>query len=205
MSERFFDRVAGYPAGLGSYSNPPTAKRGASSRRTLVGLVATVAFVATVWAANATLERYGVVEVLGVSFASGVLWAGVAFGLRDVVHETLGRWWVAGAILVGSVLSWVVSDGATIPGGVTSIAVASGVAFLLSESADAFVYDPLRNRYWPAAVVGSNVVGAVVDSALFLWLAFGSIDLIAGQVVAKAAMVVVALPLVWWVRRRVVA
>lgn len=165
-----------------------------------VGLA--IAFIATVWLSNWTLETYGVISVLGVEFASGVLWVGVAFGLRDALHETAGRWWVAGCIVIGAALSWVLSDGATIPGGVTSIAVASGAAFLLSETADACIYDPLRHRHWQLAVIASNAVGAVVDSALFLWLAFGSLDFLAGQVAAKVAMIALALPIVWWVRNR---
>jgi uncharacterized PurR-regulated membrane protein YhhQ (DUF165 family) len=48
----------------------------------------------------------------------------------------------------------------------------------------------------------SNVVGSVADSALFLWLAFGSLDLIEGQVIGKTYMVAVALPLVWLARTR---
>jgi len=170
-----------------------------------VGYGAAAAFVATVLLTNWTLDTFGVVTVAGVEFPSGVLWAGLAFGLRDVVHETLGRRWVALAIIAGAVLSWISSDAATIPGGMTSIAVASGVAFLLSEAADAFVYAPLRVRHWPAAVIASNVVGSVIDSAVFLWLAFGSLDYIAGQVVAKWAMVAVALPMVWLLRRRSLA
>ncbi len=46
------------------------------------------------------------------------------------------------------------------------------------------------------------VVGAIVDSALFLWLAFGGLDFLAGQVVGKVAMIVPALPIVWLARRR---
>lgn len=167
-----------------------------------IGYACAAAFVATVYAANWLLETYGVVPIgFGLEAPAGVFVAGIAFGLRDALHETLGRRWVAAAIIVGAALSWLVSDGASIPGGVTSIAVASGVAFLLSEAADAFVYDPLRHRHWPAAITASNLVGAVVDSALFLWLAFGSLDFIAGQIVGKAYMVALALPLVWLIRR----
>ncbi len=48
----------------------------------------------------------------------------------------------------------------------------------------------------------SNLVGAAVDSALFLWLAFGTLDHMQGQVVGKTLMVVPAVPLVWLSRRR---
>ncbi len=42
----------------------------------------------------------------------------------------------------------------------------------------------------------------MVDSVVFLWLAFGSLDFLAGQVVGKAWMVLLSLPFVAWLRRR---
>jgi queuosine precursor transporter len=43
--------------------------------------------------------------------------------------------------------------------------------------------------------VASNAVGAIVDSALFLWLAFGSLEFFAGQFVGKTVMTLPALAL----------
>jgi uncharacterized PurR-regulated membrane protein YhhQ (DUF165 family) len=51
-------------------------------------------------------------------------------------------------------------------------------------------------------VFSSSIVGLVVDSAVFLYLAFGNLDFLAGQVVGKAWMVLLAMPLVAWLRRR---
>jgi len=42
----------------------------------------------------------------------------------------------------------------------------------------------------------------VVDSVVFLSLAFGSLDYLAGQVVGKAWMVLLSVPLIAWLRRR---
>ena len=47
-----------------------------------------------------------------------------------------------------------------------------------------------------AAVVASSVVGLVVDSIVFLWLAFGSLEFLLGQVVGKGWMVLLSIPLV---------
>jgi uncharacterized PurR-regulated membrane protein YhhQ (DUF165 family) len=80
--------------------------------------------------------------------------------------------------------------------------VASTVAFLLSEFADFAVYTPLAERRLIAAVVASSLVGLVVDSIVFLWLAFGSLEFLAGQVVGKAWMVLLSIPFVMWLRRR---
>jgi uncharacterized PurR-regulated membrane protein YhhQ (DUF165 family) len=51
-------------------------------------------------------------------------------------------------------------------------------------------------------VVASGVVGLVADSIVFLWLAFGSLDFLAGQIVGKAWMVLLSIPFVAWLRRR---
>jgi len=51
-------------------------------------------------------------------------------------------------------------------------------------------------------VLASSVVGLVADSVLFLWLAFGSLDYLAGQILGKLWMVLLALPFIHWIRKR---
>jgi len=80
--------------------------------------------------------------------------------------------------------------------------VASASAFLLSELADLAVYTPLARRRMVTAVILSSMAGLVVDSIVFLWLAFGSLDFLAGQVVGKAWMVLLSIPFVMLLRRR---
>jgi hypothetical protein len=80
--------------------------------------------------------------------------------------------------------------------------IASGVAFLLSELADLAVYTPMARRKLIAAVVASSVVGLVVDSIVFLWLAFGSLEFLPGQVIGKAWMVLLSIPFVIYLRKR---
>ncbi len=41
-----------------------------------------------------------------------------------------------------------------------------------------------------------------MDSLVFLWLAFGSLDFLLGQIVGKFWMVLLAMPLVAYLRRR---
>ena len=64
------------------------------------------------------------------------------------------------------------------------------------------VYTPLQRRRLVLAVAASSVVGLIIDSAIFLYLAFGNLDFLAGQVVGKAWMVLLALPLIMWLRNR---
>ena len=45
------------------------------------------------------------------------------------------------------------------------------------------------------AVLASSVAGLFVDSVLFLQLAFGGLDYLGGQIIGKAWMVLIALPL----------
>lgn len=66
-----------------------------------------------------------------------------------------------------------------------SLVLASVMAFFFSELADLVVYTPMRKK-WPAwAIMASGLVGSMVDSAIFLSLAFGSIEFIFGQVLGK--------------------
>lgn len=167
-----------------------------------IGIVAALAFVATVWAANYAITTWGTVPVgLGLEAPAGVYFAGLAFTLRDIVHRELGRATVLGCIAAGSILSLLVESSATIPGGHVSIAVASCVAFTSSEIADLAVYEPIRERGWLPAVLASNAAGIVVDSALFLWLALGSLSLIDGQIVGKSWATLAVLPVVFSLRR----
>ena len=141
--------------------------------------------------ANWALARFGLVPIgFGLMAPAGVFFAGVTFTARDVVRETSGRRGVAMAIALGALLSAFVE-------GAQGFAVASGVAFAVSETADALVYEPIREVTRTGAVVASNTVGAVIDSALFLWLAFGSIDFIAGQVLGKTYMTALAVAGMW--------
>jgi uncharacterized PurR-regulated membrane protein YhhQ (DUF165 family) len=152
------------------------------------------AFVACIIGANVALVTFGVVPVgFGLVAPAGVYFAGATFGFRDAAQEAGGRLWTLSLIGVGVAVSALVDP---------TFALASGLAFGLSELADFAVYTPLRNRNWPVAVAASNLVGSIVDSAVFLLVAFGSVELIAGQVVGKMWMTALALPVVYMARRK---
>jgi uncharacterized PurR-regulated membrane protein YhhQ (DUF165 family) len=124
---------------------------------------------------------------------SGVLAIGVALVARDFVQRDLGPRSTLGAILAGAGLSaWVAPP---------ALVLASGAAFLLSELADMTVYTPLREQRLGLAVLASGIVGAVVDSAVFLWLAFGSLAYLEGQIVGKLWASVAAFAVLAVVRR----
>ena len=128
---------------------------------------------------------------------SGVLMIGLALVLRDLVQRRLGRGVSLAAVVAGAALS-----GAIAP---PQLVYASATAFLLSELADFAVYTPLQERGLVLAVLASGVVGLIADSVLFLWLAFGSLDFLAGQIVGKLWMVLFSLPFIHWIRRHELA
>jgi hypothetical protein len=125
---------------------------------------------------------------------SGVLMIGLALVLRDLVQRRLGKIWALIAIGCGAVLSALVAPPALV--------VASTTAFLLSELVDFAVYTPLQERRLILAVFLSGIVGLVVDSLVFLQLAFGSLDFLLGQIVGKGWMIIFALPIIWFIRQR---
>ena len=163
-----------------------------------------VAFILTIPAANWMIGNVGAVCpknspcLIPVGFdvkaPSGVIMVGLALVLRDLVQSRLGKLWALGAIVVGALLSALIAPQALV--------LASGAAFLVSELADFAVYTPLQKKRLVLAVFMSGVVGLVVDSILFLQLAFGSLDFLSGQIIGKTWMIVLALPIIWWIRRR---
>jgi queuosine precursor transporter len=143
-----------------------------------------VGYIATIFAANWAISTFGIIPVgFGLVAPAGVYFAGLAFTFRDLTQEYLGRRWTVVAIIVGAGLSALVSP---------QFAFASGTAFLFSELIDFAVYTPLLQRYWLGAVAASNIAGLVMDSALFLTLAFGSLGFLPGQVVGKGWMTLLA-------------
>lgn len=174
------------------------------SRLRLEGYLFLGAFAVCIPAANWLIGNAGTICVPngpclipvapGVMAPSGVLMIGLALILRDLVQRRLGIAWTVGAIFAGAGLS----AGLAPP----SLVIASGTAFLLSELADCAVYTPLQRRRLVLAVFASSVVGLVIDSAVFLYLAFGSLDFLTGQVIGKSWMVLLALPFIAWLRNR---
>lgn len=159
-------------------------------------VAAIVAFAATIPAANWLIGNAGTECIpngpcllpvgFGLYAPSGVLMIGAGLVLRDMVQEAGGIRAALLAIAIGGLLAWVIAPPALV--------VASVAAFVLAELADLAVYTPLRRRQLGMAVLASGLVGSLIDSAVFLWLAFGSLDFIAGQVLGKFWMSALAVP-----------
>jgi queuosine precursor transporter len=130
----------------------------------------------------------------GIMAPSGVLMIGAALVLRDLVQRRLGLAFGIAAIIVGAIISAALAPPALV--------MASAAAFLLSELVDFAVYTPLARRRLVTAVMASSFVGLVVDSIVFLYLAFASLEFLPGQIIGKLWMVLLAAPLVAYLRRR---
>lgn len=180
-----------------------------STMRKYEGLLYFTGFIASIWFANWLLSHWGTIRFPGgpwlipvwpgeltpsgdpIYAPSGVIAIGLSFTLRDLVQRRLGVQAALVAIVIGAALSAALDP---------AVALASGVAFLLAESLDLFVYTPLQRRNLVGAVMASNVVGLVVDSIVFLSIAFGSLAFLEGQVIGKAWMTLVAIPVIYGIR-----
>jgi uncharacterized PurR-regulated membrane protein YhhQ (DUF165 family) len=175
-----------------------------ASRRRAEGMAFLAAFALCIPAANWLIGTVGTKCVpngpclIPVGFGhmapSGVALIGLALVLRDLVQRRLGTGWALIAIVAGAALSGFFAPKALV--------IASAAAFLISELADLAIFTPLQKRGLTLAVLASSVVGLLIDSAVFLQLAFGSLDYFGGQVLGKLWMVLAVLPVIAWLRRR---
>lgn len=142
----------------------------------------TAAYLVAVVAANLVIAAFGATLAPLVAF----LFIGLNLATRDRLHDLWGRRVGRNMLLLivaGGALSSILNAGAG------RVALASVIAFALSETADALVYHLRRHRPFLERSNASNVVGAAVDSLVFPVLAFGGFPLgiILLQFVAKTA------------------
>jgi uncharacterized PurR-regulated membrane protein YhhQ (DUF165 family) len=157
-----------------------------------------LAYLGVILAANWALVTWGMISIgFGLMAPAGVFFAGLSFGLRDALQESHGRLSTITLIFIGAGLSWFISP---------TFALASGIAFLFGELADLAVYTPLRQKQWTTAVIASNIVGSIIDSILFLLLAFGTEELtwqgLAGLTLGKFYMIIPSIFIVKYYRNQ---
>lgn len=124
---------------------------------------------------------------------ASVFFVGVAFTLRDIVQVTLGRVAIVWAISIGAACSYFVDP---------TFAIASAVAFFVSEFVDFAIFTTLfdKGKLFLAILI-SGFFGLVIDSFIFLQLAFGNYDFLTGQIVGKTVALLVSLPLYFLMKR----
>lgn len=96
----------------------------------------------------------------------GSLFAGAVFILRDLVQMRHGKWATYITIMWAALLSGCLS---VLLGDTASVAVASVVAFFVSEAVDTEIFSMLR-RSLAVRILLSGIVGGCLDSVLFVVL-----------------------------------
>jgi len=151
-------------------------------------VVLACAYVGLVILANWLASRYVVSVGFGRMAPAGVFCIGGVLVMRDWLQQLRGLLWTMPLVYGAGLASWAIGDAA----GWTSlekIAVASVVAFTISETVEAVVFTPLRKRRLTLGVALSASVGNALDSYIFLALAFGSQTFFLGQFIGKAEMI----------------
>jgi uncharacterized PurR-regulated membrane protein YhhQ (DUF165 family) len=160
-----------------------------------------LSYIALVILANWLASKYVVSVGWGYKAPAGVFCIGAVLVLRDWVQQLAGLWRTMAMVYIAGLASWWIGDAA----GWTSlqkIAVASVVAFTVSETVEAVIFTPIRQKNLTAGVALSGTVGNALDSFVFLALAFGSQQFFTGQFLGKTWMIALGTALTL-MRRRV--
>ena len=137
-------------------------------------------YLAAVVGANLTIAHFGATAAPYVAF----FFIGLNLAARDRLHDLWGKNVarnMALLVMAGGLISYAMNAGAA------RVALASILAFALSESADALLYHARRHRPYLERSNTSNLLGAAVDSVMFPVIAFGGfpVAIIAMQFFAK--------------------
>jgi len=87
------------------------------------------------------------------------------------------------------------------------IALASGTAFLVSQLLDVAVFHRLRHHSWYIAPMASNSLAAVIDTVVFMSIAFAGTDLPfitwgMGEIIVKLGVATISLVPFRWLSLR---
>lgn len=123
--------------------------------------IAVLIYAAAMTVANLSIAHFGP----WVSPINAFLLIGLDLALRDWLHVRLRARQMLGLIAASGALTYALNPSAQ------HIVIASAAAFTLAALADRQTFSRLRGT-WLRRSLGSNVVGAAVDTAAFAALAF---------------------------------
>jgi queuosine precursor transporter len=123
-------------------------------------------------------------EPVGVGFGlkapAAAYFAGGALLMRDLVQNVMGRRTSLIVVFVGVALSAALAP---------AFALASAAALLVSGVSSFAVFSYLSTRgSWVGAAAVATACGILLDSVVFLGIAFHSLEFLPGQLVAKATV-----------------
>lgn len=166
-----------------------------------------IAYMLSIVLANLTVAKFGLVTWFNfLVFPAGAIFIGLTFSLRDFVQREWGHrdvWYFMIATTVITVIMGVVLSHLPIP--LWKVALASGVAFIVSEAIDWAVYYFLKKDIiWRICI--SNIFSVPIDSILFVGIAFGTFSFLAppvwGQSIVKYISGLLVIPIILYFRKR---
>jgi len=166
-----------------------------------------IAYVLSIVFANLIVAKFGLVTWFGfLTFPAGAIFIGLCFTLRDFVQRDFGHrdvWYFMIGSTIITVLMGVALSHLPIP--LWKVALASGVAFLVSEAIDWTVYYFLKkDLIWRICV--SNLISVPIDSILFVGIAFGTFNFLAppvwGQTIVKYISGLLVIPVILYFRKK---
>lgn len=138
-------------------------------------------YIAAIVAANLSVAAFGP----AITPINAFFLIGLDLSLRDVLHQ---RWQNQGlALKMGALLAVAGAVSYALNPASGRIALASVLAFTVSNAVDALAFHLLRRQPYLTRANGSNAFGALTDSLLFPTLAFGALlpGVVAAQFAAK--------------------
>lgn len=141
-------------------------------------IFAIVIYAVAMTCANLSIAAFGP----WVSPINAFFLIGLDLALRDWLHVRLRVWQMGALIAATGLLTYILNPSAQ------HIAIASAVSFAVAALADWLTFTKLQGS-WLRRSMGSNVVGAAVDSLIFPTLAFGALmpAIVLMQFAAKVA------------------
>lgn len=158
-----------------------------------------ISYVFFIVLADILAARWIVPLPFGLAVPAGVFAIAPIFTIRDQIHEKYGKRGAYIAVLVASLIAWGVA--AIMGNGLLArITLASLFAFFTNELLDTEIYHRLRKRSKLQGIIGSNTVSSLVDSVVFIWIAFGFVwQLMLGQYIVK---MIISIIMGIWITRK---
>jgi uncharacterized PurR-regulated membrane protein YhhQ (DUF165 family) len=148
---------------------------------------------------NLAVSYFGIIHAFGLMFPAGAIFIGLTFSLRDFVQREFGHnvWYFMIISMIITTVSGIYLSNLPIP--MWKIAIASSVAFIVSEAVDWLVYT-LISKNMVFRITISNFFSTPIDSILFVGIAFGSFNFfdppVYGQAIIKYMSGLSLLPLI---------
>jgi uncharacterized PurR-regulated membrane protein YhhQ (DUF165 family) len=161
------------------------------------------AYIISIIFGNLLVSIFGLVEFMGLVFPCGALAIGLTFSLRDFVQREYGHkvwYFMIASTIITALLSFVLTD---MPIPAWKVALASAVAFIVSEFVDWLVYT-ITKRGLIFRITVSNLFSTPIDSILFVGIAFGIFNFfeppVYGQTIVKYLSGLMVIPIILYVR-----